>query len=76
MLRGLRLMWISHMQRFGEWRHPLRQSLPEREESTLERLIDCWMMHGRMWEHPLLNADRGAHQRGTLDTWNLWVDVL
>ena len=28
----------------------------EREESALERLTNCWMMHGRMWENPLLNA--------------------
>ena len=49
------------MQGFKEWIHPLRQSLPEREESALERLTDCWMMHGRMWEHPLISADRGGH---------------
>jgi len=36
-----------HKQRFRVWRHPLRQSLPEREESALERLTDCWLMHRR-----------------------------
>ena len=33
------------MQRFREWRHPLRKSLLYREESTLERhklLDDAW----------------------------------
>jgi len=69
-------MWSSHVQRFREWRHPLRQSLPEREESILERLIDCWMMHERLWEYPILSTNKGGHQRGTLDIWHLWVHVL
>jgi len=38
------------------------------EESALERLTDCCMMHGRMWEHPHLSVGRGSHLRGTLDT--------
>jgi len=64
------------MHRIQDWRHPLRKSLPEREEITPERLIDCWMMHGRMWEHPLLITGRGGHLRDTLDTWLFWVNVL
>ena len=67
-LRSLRLMWNKHMYKIREWRHPLRNSLLEREESALERLTNFWMMHMRMWEHPLLNGDIGGHQRGTLDT--------
>jgi len=64
------------MQGFREWRHPLRNILLEREESALQTLTDCWMMHGRMWEHPPLSKNRAGHQRGTLDTWKLWVHVL
>ena len=75
-LRSLKLMWSSDMESIWELRHPLRKCLPQREEITPERLTYCWMMHMRMWEHPLLSAGRGGHLRGTLDTWILWENVL
>ena len=64
------------MQRFQEWKHPLKQILPEMDRSTQEKLIDCWRMRERMWEHHILSADRGGHLRGTLDTWPLLGNVL
>ena len=59
------------MQRFQELRHPLKQSLPEMDRSTQEKLTDCWRMRERMWEHHFLSTDIGGHLRGTLDTWSL-----
>ena len=39
--RSLRLMWSSYMQRFQEWIHPLKESLPEIDGSAQEKLTDC-----------------------------------
>jgi len=64
------------MQGIREWRHPLRQILPEREENTPKVMKNSWTMHGRMWEHPLLSTGRGGHLKGTLDTWLLSENVL
>ena len=47
------------------------QAESSRDGSTQEKLTDCWRMQERMWEHHLLNGDRGGHLRGTLDTWPL-----
>ena len=64
------------MERFQEWRHPLKQSLPEMDGSTQKKLTDCWRMRERMWEHHLLSVDKGGDLRGTLDTWPLLGNVL
>ncbi len=66
--RNLRLMWSNHMQRFQEWRHPLKKRYPEKEGSKPGKLIDYCMMLNRLWEHPHHIAARGGHWIDTLDT--------
>eukprot|EP00253_Pinus_taeda_P010822 PITA_10822 len=48
-----------------------QQSLPEIDESAQEKLINCWRMRERMWEHHLLSIDRGSHLRVRNSVWDV-----